>query len=164
MHRIKSSLTSPQARVSILLLLLVLIQAGVFIRATIVPTATELQEWRGQPAVVRSAGIAFGDRFAGYVEMLRERIPDQAVVLIPRLNTHEVIGHEGLMQYYLYPRTISNCPRYQPVDVCIQLQQGARTYILHIETFPPSGLVDRSMRYEAFDEAWGVYIPESNGG
>jgi hypothetical protein len=115
-------------------------------------------------AVERSAYLSFGDDFEGYVAFLRAEIPDSALVALPPQSVSTTFGHNGLMQYFLFPRRITNCPREATFDACAVHLGGPATYILRVDGFPdalPDGL---HKRYVEYGPEYGVYVPAAAGG
>jgi hypothetical protein len=101
-----------------------------------------------KPAIERSAEISFGDRFTGYVLFLRSEIPPDATVIQPAFDADQTFGHRGLMQYFLFPRTVMACPVEITWASCMDRFAGPGTYVLAVGGFPPP-----------FDPALGaVYI------
>lgn len=142
-----------------LVLLAFIIQFAVLAQNIIGPAAIEILDVRNDQAPERSAVIGFGDEFAGYIAFILEKTNEDGFVLIPYRETHEVLGNEGIMQYYLIPRRITNCPLDQPFEECLLTQGGSRTSILSLNEFPPVAIDDGKYLFVPFNEDWGIFIP-----
>ena len=159
--------TIPLLRISRSNLRVVLVTAAFFVQTVIIflsiikPLAIEITSTRGYPATERSAILGFGDRFAQYIEFIRSRTPNTEFVLIPYRETNEVLGNEGIMQYFLLPRKISNCPVTQPFEECLRIQAGPNTFILSVDGFPPQDIRESAYRYVPFNDEWGIYVPSN---
>jgi hypothetical protein len=134
-------------------------QIAILFLVILKPLATDMLNSRGLPVLERSAIMRFGDRFSEYTQFIRRRTGDSAILLIPYRETDEVFGNVGIMQYFLFPRMITNCPSNQTFKECFQLQAGSNTIILSVPGFPPEDLEDRMYRYVPFDEEWGIFLP-----
>lgn len=143
----------------VLILLAFIIQFAVMAQSIIEPMAREILDVRNEQAPERSAVISFGDGIAGYIAFIIDRTDKDEFVLLPYRENHEVLGNEGLMQYYLIPRRITNCPFDQPFEKCLLIQGGSRTSILSLNGFPPVAIDDGKYLFVPFNEDWGIYIP-----
>jgi len=143
-----------------LFLALVAVQGLLFARHTVRPIARSAWAIRDQPAWMRSATLLEGSDFAGYVAFLRQTIPEDARVLLPPRSVYSPMAHVGLMQYFLFPRDIHNCG-VNEVEACIlRVRESAGTYVLSLQRFPPRELASQTMRYVAFDDGRGVFVPK----
>lgn len=142
-----------------LLSLVVIVQLFVLVQSTLIPALMEILDTRDYQAVERSAMIAFGDDIAEFIRFVGERTNEVDFVLIPSPEAHEVMSHVGIMQYYLIPRNVSNCPINQSFQECFQIQGGPKTSILSVNGFPPIGPDEEEYWYESFDQNWGIFIP-----
>src|SRR3970040_1596483 len=113
---------------TVLLWLALLVQLAVLLRTKIQPLAEKVWEVRHLSAVDRSAEIAFGSEFARYIRFLREAVPEDARVLVPPFDWEPVFGNIGLMQYFLFPREVVNCPNGADLSGCVRSMGGARTH------------------------------------
>ncbi len=159
--------TIPSLRISRSNLRVVLVAVAFFVQIVIIflsiikPLAIEITSTRGYQATERSAILGFGDRFAQYIEFIQKRTPNTEFLLIPYRETNEVLGNEGIMQYFLLPRKISNCPLNQPSEECLRIQAGPNTFILSVDGFPPQDIKESTYQYDPFDDQWGIYIPSN---
>ncbi len=150
----------PQIRFEVVILCLAtLIQIYLVARSFVLPSIGLIRDTHNLTAQDRSAVIAFGDRYSEYFAWIRENTPENAVLLIPPADLDEILGHVGLMQYYLIPRRLSDCPNSQTWGECMRIQKGEDTYILAIEDFPPSDELRNTYSYRSFDGSWGLYLP-----
>jgi hypothetical protein len=157
-YRDKSIRISVEA---IVLLLSVLLQFYLLTESFIIPSIKLFRDTHNLAAEERSAVIAFGDRYAEFFSWIRENTPEDAVVLIPPAELDFILGHVGVMQFYLMPRQLSDCPQDQAWDECMRVQRGEDTYILAIDHFPPNDELEMMYSFIPFDENWGIYLPKS---
>ena len=116
-----------------------------------------------RPATERSALLAFGARFSRFVRFLQQAVPPTATVILPSEADDYVLGQVGIMQYFLIPRRVADCPTGVAPAVCVAGLGGSDTYILAVESFPPPATALRSRDYLAFDDSWGLFVPRPPG-
>lgn len=110
-------------------------------------------------AVARSADVAFGEKFSGYIRFLRDGIPEVAKVVIPAQPQGRFeLDRVDLMEYFLFPRRIRACSQ-----ECASRLADPNTYIVVYGEFPPRELVPPSKRYLLFRGDLGLYVPENGG-
>ena len=143
----------------ILITLAVAIQIGLVITTFILPLRDRIQGVRKLPSLERSITLSFGDDFAAYMKFLADVIPEEATVALPPVEIDSTLGNVGLMQYFLYPRRITNCPGEMDFADCAAMYSGERTYILAITDFPPEGAAEKTKPYIQFEDRRGVYEP-----
>ena len=114
---------------------------------------------RQYDSLERSARLSYGAAFAEYISFIRANSPDDAVVVLPSFQDDPVFGHTGFMQYFLFPRNLSNCPGEMTWTSCLAEVDGPRTYILAINAFPPQGGMGLEKVYLPFDEDRGLFAP-----
>jgi len=132
----------------------------VFLFTSIIgPQVKAVWEVRKLQLLERSAHLAFGDSFSSYLSFLQEHVPLDATLVIPRQEVDYVLGHVGIMQYYMIPREIINCAIGAEVEECISNLGGTNTYILAVGIFPPQEEALLRRDYVAFDEYRGVFVP-----
>ncbi len=141
------------------LLVAVAVQVVLLADGVLLPLARGSWEVRGLAARERSSRLAFGDSFSGYIEFLNEIIPEDALVVLPPSEIDSTFGHSGLMQYFLFPRRLTNCPAIDAWPECSVNYQGERTYLLSINGFPPPGIGLELKTFVAFDDRWGLFVP-----
>lgn len=147
-------------RISIFLITLAAaIQIGSVITTFILPHRNRIQGVRQLSSLERSITLSFGDDFAAYIGFLADVIPEEATVVLPPIAIDSTLGNVGLMQYFLYPRRITNCPGGMGFADCAILYSGERTYILAITAFPPEGAAETNKPYVQFDDRRGLYAP-----
>ena len=118
------------------LILALVVQLAIVTKSVVYPLTTKIWEVRRLPALDRSAEIAFGPKFASYMTFLREVIPPEGRVVVPPMDQEPVFGNIGMMQYFLFPRDVVNCPSGPSLSACVSSMRGAMTYILAIGGFP----------------------------
>jgi hypothetical protein len=116
---------------------------------------------RRAPALERSAQIAFGSDFSDFISFIRETVPESAKLVVPSKGLDPVYGDIGLMQYFLRPRTIIDCPLGEGLVPCVRSLTGASTYILAVPDFPPQADAHLYRNLVAFRDDRGVYVPKS---
>jgi hypothetical protein len=143
----------------LLLLAAVLVQTVILLESVLLPPFNRIRRVSSLPARERSARLAFGDEFAEYIRFIEEVVPSDATVIVPPVTVDEVLGNEGIVQYYLFPRRVSNCPRNQPIEPCIASLTGSHSYILAVGGFPPPDVAEQAKVLVRFDDGRGVYVP-----
>jgi hypothetical protein len=107
----------------------------------------------------RSAAVHFGENYANYIEFVKTHTPIDSLVIIPKEEQVWNFGNVGLMQYYLYPRRIADCP-IELLDDCILKLRGKDVYILAPTlSFPPRAIADQVKHYLPFNQDSGLYVP-----
>lgn len=148
-----------QRLIEIGILALAGVQAAILASAVVIPLAEKTIPVLSRSAVDRSAAILFGTEFAEYTSFLRAHIPEGATVVLPPEETDEVLGHVGLMSYFLFPRRVVDCPSREPLEPCISALRGKSTYILRVSGFPPTAAAEASKTLIPFNATQGVYVP-----
>ena len=123
------------------------------------PLAARISQHQGAPATDRSARIAFGDRFGDFIHFVDVEVPPDGRVVIPPMDLDATFGDVGLMQYFLFPREIVNCPSGSELSGCVRSLIGTGTYILHVGGFPSPDDVPLSKEYSPFSTDLGLYSP-----
>jgi hypothetical protein len=94
-----------------------------------------------------------------YIEFVKSIVPEDGLVMIPKEEQVWNFGNAGLMQYFLYPRQIADCP-IESLEECILNLKGPNTYILAPDaTFPPREVADQVKRFIPFEGDRGLYVP-----
>lgn len=120
---------------------------------------TQILDSRGVSSIERSAANAWDQTFAEYIVFLRSTIPLEARVVLPPNFSGAPADHVGFMQYFLLPREVLNCGPNE-VEECTLRVSGPDSYILRVRDFPPPTLAELSKIYVAFNEEYGVYVPQ----
>jgi hypothetical protein len=141
------------------LILAVVAQIAVLWVQEIEPMGANIWSLRGRSAIERSAEIAFGSNFAGFMAFLQERIPDQALVVLPPMDQEPVFGNVALMQYFLFPREVVNCPSGEALHGCVRSMRGGQSYLIAVGDFPPAEDVPREKTRIRYGESRGLYAP-----
>ena len=110
-------------------------------------------------AAERSAVLFVGEGFSDFITFVNDEVPLDATVFIPRFEQHELFGHEGIMEFFLFPRRIENCSPKISAEECILNLRGPNKYILAVEGFPPRSAAMKVKQWVPFDGEQGVYIP-----
>lgn len=137
----------------------IVVQTGLLLWYVILPLREQVRSVRDLSALERSAILSFGDSFAAYVQFLTDVIPEDATVVVPPDEVDSALGHEGLMQYFLFPRRITNCPRSESPEACIERMMEESAYFLAVGDYPPGSTIERSTTLKSFDERRGVFVP-----
>ncbi len=116
---------------------------------------------RGAPPLERSAQIAFGDEFADFMSFIRRTVPESAKLVVPSKSQDPTFGDAGLMQYFLRPRAIVDCPPGDGLPQCIRSLTGTSTYILAVGDFPPAAEAGLRRDLVTFRGDRGVYVPRA---
>ncbi len=123
------------------------------------PAVLRVAQYQGLSATERSARIAFGDQFGDFIQFLSAEIPPDGRLVVPPMDMSPIFGDIGLMQYFLFPRQIVNCPPGEDMPACVQSMTGSNTHILRTGKFPPSDAVPPAKDYLPFSADWGIYSP-----
>lgn len=116
---------------------------------------------RRAPAAWRTTALLFSEDYANYIEFVKDVVPADAMVLIPKEAHVWNFGNLGLMQYFLYPRSIIDCP-VEGFNDCILSSIGPSTFILAPNSdFPPQNLLEEHMQFIPYDGSQGIYIPKN---
>lgn len=129
------------------------------IRIQILPVAKLVVQRHRANAAERSALFFYGKKFSEFIIFIKENVPPEAIVIIPRFEQDELFGHDGIMEFFLFPRKVGNCPPNIPVEECILHQHESNKYILAVEGFPPRSTAVQVKQWVSFNEEWGIYIP-----
>ena len=159
-----AKLRSPKTRITVITLLLAvaaLAQTGILLQGFIPKLAQKIWEERSNPAIWRSASIHLGSDYAEYLAFVRSHVPEDGLLIIPKASQSWQFGNIGLMQHYLFPRRIADCP-IDKLETCILNLKGSNTYILApTGSFPPREIADQVKRFLPYgdDEKRGLYVP-----
>jgi hypothetical protein len=136
-----------------------LAQGVLLFEGTLGPLAKRAWEVRQDPPLERSARLAFGDSYAGYIRFLRTEVPEDALLVVPPKSLAPEYGDIGLVQYFLAPRRIVDCPAGPDLPQCVASMDGKSTYLLAIPEFPPRDSVPENKVFREYVEGFGVYAP-----
>jgi hypothetical protein len=143
--------------------LAMLAQAVVTFQSYSLPWTKDVIQLLGAPSWKRAGYLSqwLGKEPTDYLGFLREQIPTEAVVLIPR--SHEgVYTQRPLIQYYLFPREIVSC-RSQEIGRCVEEQweaTGVMPYILKLSSFPGIDFSPTGYRIIQYERDLELYVPE----
>jgi hypothetical protein len=88
---------------------------------------------RTESALVRSARLSYGDDFAKYVLFARQVHPGGCIVVI-RGGGRSRLSEMPFMQYFLFPRSLTNCPAVRMVGV--RRYGSQQTYLIAVDSLP----------------------------
>jgi hypothetical protein len=143
-----------------LVLAAVLVVQFVLLGVSIRPLALRVAQYQGAAALGRSARIAFGDQFGDFIQFVELNVPQDSRIIIPPMALDSTFGDTGLMQYFLIPREIVNCPSGEDLPTCVRSMTGGGTCILRVAGFPAQEDVPPSKVYLPFDADRGLYCPQ----
>lgn len=135
------------------------VQAWIVADGSFAKQAGRVWGLRGEPSLERSARVAFGDEFAEFISFVRRTVPESAKLVVPSKAVEPVFGDIGLLQYFLRPRKIIDCPMGADTGPCIRSMTGETTYLLAVPGFPPPADAALYREFVAFDAERGVYVP-----
>lgn len=135
------------------------VQLGILVTGSVYRVARRAWEVREASALERSAQIAFGAGFADFVSFARKTVPESAKLVVPSKGMEPLYGDIGMMQYFLRPRKIIDCPMGEDMAACVRSMTGATTYLLAVPGFPPEADASLYRDRVAFDTERGVYVP-----
>lgn len=145
------------------LIALLLLAAGFQTATTLWASIPDLSAaWKtlGQPAVWRGVNYSVSSNFAGYIEFIRSKTPEDARLVIPSQGDGPwALGLTPYMQFFLAPRQILNCPGeniHCPADLS---DSGAYLLFIGPDQFPGVGVIQDVQRLEMYNDSWGVYPP-----
>ncbi len=149
----------PECISMIFITIAVVIQIGLVITTFILPLRSRILGVRDLSMIERSAVLAFGDDFAAYLDFVTRNVPLESTVVLPPRTVDYRWGDVSLMQFYLAPRRLSNCPAEDEAVDCVRSRIGPKTYLIAIDGFPPSEVVGELESFVPFDESRGLFIP-----
>jgi hypothetical protein len=142
-------------------IILAILVAGVIFQASFVvqqyawPRLVEIDQLRGQPSWYRSAAIRTNPKQADFIEFLRTEIPAGSRVILPTTTGDSPFNYHGIMQYYLFPRTIVACRR-SILATCVRENRPA--FIVQTGGFPDRSAVPTDWGLTSYEERSGVYF------
>lgn len=153
LHWVKENISS------LILVIAIVLQIFFLYRSYISDIALSIWQNKANTASFRSASILFDDHYAEYIEFVIAYVPEDGLVMIPKEEQVWDFGNVGLMQSFLFPRQIVDCP-IESLDACILNLKGPNSYILAPDaTFPPRGVTDRVKQFIPFEGDRGLYVP-----
>jgi hypothetical protein len=136
----------------------VIAQLSILLATQALPMLRRTWRARDEAAVIRSARLAYGSDFSDYVSFLRQTIPEESLVVLPSPEVDPVLGEMPFMQYFLFPRQLTNCADLAGWAECVVHYTGPHTYLIAVDSFPPrEGLEGRLLL--PFDESRGIVLP-----
>jgi hypothetical protein len=115
-------------------------------------------------AVSRSADVAYGSDFLAYISFLRQRLPQDAVVVDTRTFGLPQYDLYVFLQYFLFPRRIDvlsndSCPGESSMKVCLQTMSGPHVYFMYGPNLTLSSAVPENLIVIPFDPSSGLLAP-----
>jgi len=120
-------------------------------------------------AVSRSADVAYGSGFNGYISFLRRQIPERATVVDTR--TFGLVQYDSatFIQYFLFPRTIvplsnATCHGVGDLNQCLLSLSAPQTYFMVGADFKLSPVISGKFQVLMFQDGLGLLAPLGSGG
>lgn len=115
-------------------------------------------------AISRSADVAYGADFNGYITFLRQRIPQGAIVVDTRTFGLPQYDSGAFIQYFLFPRTIvpltnATCQGESDLNRCMINLSGPQTYFMVGANFRISPVISGIFRILMFNQSLGLLAP-----
>lgn len=133
-------------------------QLTVVVRDIVLPDLEQLWNMRRRSTYDRSVVFFLDELSLSYLEFANSQMPEDAVVVIPKQTNESIFGYVGMMQFYLFPRTIVDCP-IEAAQECLGMGRP-NTYILAPSIdFPPRELISEGMRFIEHDGDQGLFAP-----
>lgn len=110
-------------------------------------------------AISRGADAAYGEEFKDFISFLRSETPDDATIVLLRTTDITPFRSKGFMQYFLFPRKIAVCEKWD-VESCVIKQKGAGTYFLDAGGFNPAAQTIEGLTALYFNESLRIFNPE----
>lgn len=121
---------------------------------------------RHMDAISRSADVAYGADFNGYISFLRQAIPEDASVVDTR--TFGLVQYDlyDFMEYFLFPRTVipltnSTCHGESDLRQCIINLAGPKTYFMYGVNFKTSSSITAVFNVVLYNSEMGLLAPKA---
>jgi hypothetical protein len=157
---LKKSLKQREHVVLIVLGLFVLAQLTILLWVGIIPAREKIRSVWDLPAQERSATLGFGDDFRAYVKFLNDQIPVDANVIVPPMSVDNVFGNAAMMQYFLFPKRIVNCPGEISLEECVERLHGDGVYILATGAYHLVDPLEIEGTFISFSAQSGLILPQ----
>jgi hypothetical protein len=141
---------------SYILIFFTLLQFGILLVYVINPITQKIVEVKDGSRLERSAVLSFGRDFYNSMMFIHHNTPGDAIVVIPPDEVDTVFGNEGLMQYFLFPRRITNCPTQSTLETCMNIFKDREAYMLIVGAYADA-LESSDDRYIPHGEDFGLY-------
>lgn len=143
---------------TIVLAVAVVLQLGLVMDDYISASLRRIWRFREMSAYDRGAMFAFGEEFLEYMQFVGAIVPEDAIVVIPKEAQTAVLGHAGIMQFFLFPRTIVDCPL-DSIPDCLGLSNPS-VYILAPDAhFPPRDISLEPKVFISLEGDRGILVP-----
>jgi len=125
-----------------------------------IPWAKEIWALRHTSSFVRSGTfeVSMGKDPTGYVLFLRDRIPEDGIVIVPARALIGTLRKPFLVQYFLFPREIIACSK-ADITPCLPGVDLSRTYVLYCGKEDPAASLQHRFVFASYRPACGVYTP-----
>lgn len=153
-----------ESALTIVLMFIVIGHLGLLLRNQIMPLQQRLTTVREVSWWERSSRLSFGDRFTAYLQFVVRATPDDSLIVIPPVEVDSTYGNQGIMQFFLFPRSIVNCPSVEATKECLELFRGEDTYFLSVGTFPEESIMGHTREFIPFEADFGLYLPFQSEG
>jgi hypothetical protein len=143
-----------------------LLAVGFVIQALVLSQVAIKQLWprllsvRSESTISRSATIAFGDEFDSFIDFLLQHIPEDGLVVLPPKGSDIRFSDEFLMQFYLMPRVLTNCPEPEQFLTCLRDRSGPRTFMISVGANPDPRITEIFGTYLPHSGEFGLYAPQ----
>jgi hypothetical protein len=97
-----------------------------------------------QSAIFRGADSAFGGEFANFIEFIRNEVPDDGIVYLPREASRVQYQSKYYLQFFLFPRQVIYCGN--ALNDCLTLLISDETFILDSQAL--AGEIPSNSDYE----------------
>jgi len=149
----------------LLILTAAAIQLWVAVEQFAVPWQAQLVGLWRQPAWKRAGYVAqyLGPDRTEFIGFLRSSIPQDAKVVIPPEGYGDIFGFPNLMQAYLFPRDIVDCPSDKPYRCIFDLAAAVPRVpvaVIKVAPFPTEDLGVQGFTLHRYNDEWGVFVSE----
>jgi hypothetical protein len=153
LHWVKENISS------LILVIAFVLQIFFLYRSYISDIALSIWQNKATTASFRSASVLFDNHYTEYIEFVIANVPEDGLVMIPKEERVWDFGNVGLMQSFLFPRQIVDCP-IESLEGCILNLKGPNSYILAPDAiFPPRRYADQVKEFIPFKGDRGLYVP-----
>lgn len=100
-----------------------------------------------------------------FIAYLRDRIPENATVMIPERDAHFVFGHRRMLQQFLLPRRIVRCDptTMGGVEGCLAMAREQSHYLLLTDEFEVGADGSSGFEVHVYRDALTLGVPREGG-
>lgn len=142
----------------LILLVAVVVQLAVVFKFIVLPDLEQLWVMRERSPYDRSVVFLLDEQSLNYLEFANSELPEDAVLVIPKRTVEPIFGHVGMMQFYLFPRTIVDCPL-EAAHECLGAGRPNTFILAPSIDFPPRELIPKGMQFIEQDGDRGLFAP-----